>query len=240
MKKTFNILIMLLFSTVNLEGKEELTYKEKEADYKQRIKQFEIDLIKRKNYFPDGTIIKTSISKCSYIAEEQNGLYVPAGANIKMLSFFNKRVEKKRIKHWQVIYKNKIYCLPNDNIKPKEKIVVFEGQGRLGGEIWRRYILLRNGTYIQVLETLGPYGAGILAIHPAIRGNYTRTENTVTLCIKEEWSQKEHYKKLIKNQECTVFKKYTGPIKGPRKVFEGRWVMEKLHDGLGLDEFIYE
>ncbi|MDH5717910.1 MAG: hypothetical protein OEZ22_09760 [Spirochaetia bacterium] len=240
MKKTFNILIMLLFSTVNLEGKEELTYKEKEADYKQRVKQFEIDLIKRKNYFPDGTIINTSISTCSYIAEEQNGLSVPKGANIKMLNFYTEYIDKKRVKHWQVIYKNKIYCIPNDNIKPKEKIVVLEGHGRLGGEIWRRYILLQNGTYVQVLETLGPHGAGILAIHPALRGNYTRTENTITLCIKEEWSQKENYKKLIKNKECTVYKKYTGSTKGRMKVLEGTWVMDKLYGGLGLDEFIYE
>jgi len=235
-KKTICILTILLSFITNLEAGKRPPHKEIIENYKKMLKPFVLELIKRKNYFPEGTITKTSISKCYRIGVEQDGLSIPSGSNVKMINFLSiYREERKSVKSWIIMHKNKIYCIPNDNIKPKEKIIVMEGKG-VGSEAFARYILLENDTYIQVFETLGPYGGGYpVPLHATVRGEYTRTENKITLCIKEDWSQSEFFKKKIKNQECTVLIKYTGNSKD----FQGKWVIGK-NRALVIEEYIFE
>ncbi|MDH5716522.1 MAG: hypothetical protein OEZ22_02665 [Spirochaetia bacterium] len=241
MEKTMLILVLILFFITNLEAKKYRTDKEIEEDYKKRLKPFEIELIKRKNYFPDGITTEASVSKCYKIGIEQDSLSLPPEANVKMLNIFDIFIKKKPVKYWQIIYKNKIYCIPNDNIKPKEKIIVMEGRGRSEIEGFARYILLQNGIYIEVLESIGPMGGGYPApVHPVIKGEYTRTENTITLCMTEKWSQLSEYReKKIKNKECTVLEKYTDQIPDYNNKLKGNWINPKRLE-LVIEELIFE
>ncbi|MDH5716519.1 MAG: hypothetical protein OEZ22_02650 [Spirochaetia bacterium] len=250
MKKILFLLSLLLIIAKGLEAKKRPTRKEIGDDYRKRKKPFLTELLKRKNYFPKGIITKTSLSKCWEIGVDQNRLSIPANSEVIMLNmmtkirkvdFTAKYENSPYAMRWHIVYNNKLYCILNKNIRPSETIIIMEGRGRSGTEAFARYILLQNGTYIEVLDYLTPYGGGHPApAFPIIRGNYTRTENTITLCHKEKWTQLTEFReKKYKNKECTVLEKYTNQTPDPENEFEGNWV----HTGRGelvIEEYIFE
>ncbi|MDH5716520.1 MAG: hypothetical protein OEZ22_02655 [Spirochaetia bacterium] len=250
MKNIFYILSVFMLIVVSIDARKMPTDKEINDDYKKRLKPYIAELKKRKNNFPKGIIIKTSTSICTQkIGEEQNSLSIPANTEVILLNIKNKlrkhRFSDKydnspRALRWHVLYEDKIFCIPIKNIKPNETIIIMEGRGQLA-EAFARYILFQNGTYIEVLDYLTPFGGGpAMPIFPIIKGKYTRTENTITLCMKEKWAQLSEYKeKKFINKECTVLEKYTNQIPDAENVLEGNWINMK-NRLLVIEEFIFE
>jgi len=237
MKKIIWLFIILIGCTISIEARKRPSEREVLEDHKKRVKPYVQELIRRKNMFPDGVIIKENKSKCYEFGREQNRKSIPVGSTVKMINVYNLR----RVNFWQVIYQNKIYCIPNESIKPQEKIIVMEGYGRWGTEDFARYILLQNGTYIEVKDYIGPYGGENRdSLYPAIKGEYTRDEHKITLCMKEIWVQLiEGIENKLKNKECDILEKYNGQIPDGRNELKGRWINMKRQE-LVVKENIYE
>lgn len=134
------------------------------------------------NSFPKGLVVEDAVSECwSKLFKTKNKSIVPKGASVQILNFT--RIKKIRPEHnrLQVFYKEDIYCILQNKVRKKDKIILILG-GVPETSIYVRYILFPNGKFVNIIQRAPFYPNDYAFEYIRVFGSFTRKKNTIKLC----------------------------------------------------------